>query len=90
MTVKEMRKRLVGRTIVGFKANAFRDGEIPADKIQYDGVWEAGRPNGGNITYNPVLILDDGTEVRFETHETQLGCYGIDPRITPKKETEHD
>ena len=28
MTVREMKKRLLGRRIVGFEANAFRDGEL--------------------------------------------------------------
>ncbi|HEV3059609.1 MAG TPA: hypothetical protein VGY48_15270 [Vicinamibacterales bacterium] len=81
MTVKEMKKRLVGRRIVAIEARAFRDGDIPASKIKYDGLWEATRPTGGAITYDPVFILDDGTRLSFRVHETEIGEYGIDPVI---------
>lgn len=80
MTVREMKKRLIGRKIVGFEANAFRDGRSPKTTHSVMG---AGEDNivGGDWTYDPVLILDDGSRVRFITHETETGDYGIDPVI---------
>lgn len=77
-----MKKRLIGRRIVGFEAGAFRDGELSPKQHQRHGRHERGPyeppPSGGRITYNPVLILDDGTRVSFDTHETEIGEYGID------------
>ncbi len=84
MTVREMRARLVGRRIVGFEARAFRDGrrtQAPRDRSD----WEP-PPNGGGFTYDPVLILDDGTRLAFNVHETEGSEYGIDPIISaPRK-----
>lgn len=82
MTVREMKKRLIGRRIVGFEAGAFRDGDLLTGQQKYDtGLWGQNRPNGGRITYNPVFILDDGTRVSFNVHETQVGEYGVDPKF---------
>lgn len=37
MTVREMKKRLIGRRIVGFEAGAFRDGRLsPGQFTKYD------------------------------------------------------
>jgi hypothetical protein len=33
------------------------------------------------VAYDPELILDNGTHVRFVVHETDVGEYGIDPVI---------
>ena len=84
-SVKEMRKRLVGRTIVGFEARAFRDGRRKDLGKWVDRGPFAEAPPGGAITYDPVLILDDGTRVSFRVHETEIGEYGIDPCIEKSK-----
>ncbi len=81
MTVREMRSLLVGRTIIGFKARAFRDGR-PKDSGRWIDRGPFGvPPNGGTVTYDPVLVLDDGTCLSFVVHETEVGAYGIDPFI---------
>jgi hypothetical protein len=77
MTVAEFRKRIVGRHIVGYEANAFRDG-------RRRGNWSKSEPfepppEGGAITYDPVFILDDGSRIKFHVHETEGSEYGIDP-----------
>jgi len=76
MTVKEMKKRLVGRRIIAFEANAFREGTDAGSFLE-------DRPSkgSGRVTYDPVFILDDGTRLSFRVHETEIGEYGIDPVI---------
>jgi hypothetical protein len=39
------------------------------------------RDGRGGITYQPVLVLDNGAKLHFVVHETDGGDYGIDPQI---------
>ena len=58
---------LVGRTIVRVELNPFSDE----------------RAGGAGVAYDPSLILDDGTLVRFVVQETEVGEYGAVPRVHP-------
>lgn len=54
-------RELIGKTIVGFEANAIR-----------------GNGADGGSTHDPVIYLDDGSFLRFQTQETiDGGGYGV-------------
>jgi hypothetical protein len=75
----ELKRRLVGRTIVKVELNAFRDGKSPKGgrkpRVTRD-LFDLG-PDGGAWTYDPAFHLDDGTVLRFNVHETEIGEHGI-------------
>lgn len=67
-----MRKRdLVGRRIVDVRFNRF-----PA--------WDAGMARKGEYANDPVLVLDNGQELRFNVQETDVGEYGIQLCLSKK------
>ncbi len=74
MNAAEMKKQLVGRTIVAVTPRAFR----------------TGRPGRNEWSYEPIFMLDDGSRVRFVVDETESGDgYGVTPcRDVPSKEGE--
>lgn len=64
MTAREIRKRLVGRTITAARARAFPSGRTTL----------TGAPKWA---HNWTLTLDDGTHVTFEVEETERE-HGVD------------
>jgi hypothetical protein len=63
-----MRARdLIGRKIVGVKWNRFRT-EKPGVKPADGDYWAT----------DPVLILDNGRQLRFVVQETDVGEYGVE------------
>ncbi len=62
---------IVGRRIVGFRSNP--QGEARS----------RGAPDGAHIPgdrehyHDPVIVLDDGSELRFHVEETDWGVYGV-------------
>jgi hypothetical protein len=49
--------------------------------------WRAFRRIGRPMATDPVLLLDDGTELRFSVQEAD-GCYGISINVWPKEKNE--
>lgn len=37
-------------------------------------------------TFNPVFVLEDGSELCFVVDETEVDCYGITPVLRKRKE----
>lgn len=37
----------------------------------------------GGHAYNPVIVLADGSRLRFEVQETESGEYGVRPVLRP-------
>lgn len=63
---------LVGRKIVAVRFNRF-----PA--------WmENQRARRGEWANNPVLVLDNGRELKFVVQETDVGEYGVELRLTAR------
>lgn len=71
MTSKEATARLKGRRIVKVEMNAFRDG----------------RRGRNSYAHDPIIYLDDGTQIGFVTEETEVGVYGVDLIIIPKQQS---
>ena len=47
------------------------------------------RTAGDEMAHRPVLTLEDGTEIRFSTQETDFGYYGTALCITPPQGAKH-
>jgi hypothetical protein len=56
-------RQLIGRTIVGFEPNPF-DGRAHAHEEK-------------RLAHDPVIKLDDGSDLLFITEETESGAYGV-------------
>jgi hypothetical protein len=42
---------------------------------------------GNPFTYDPVIILEDGTRITFNVIETEVGTYGVEPIIVSSEVT---
>lgn len=40
----------------------------------------------GGVAYDPAIVFEDGTLVRFVVQETDTGEYGIEPVVFTKEE----
>lgn len=68
MTDKELVRRLKGRRIVDVKLRKFRVGS-------------ATHPRPKEWTYDPLFVLDNGSELSFIVAETEHSEYGIRPLL---------
>ncbi len=64
MTARQIRARLIGRTITKIELRHFENGR------------------GGRATA-PIIYLDDGSYICFDTQETEVGCYGTQIIVGP-------